>query len=442
MATDQQGILVTGNNNLQGNAVGTVIQPGTTAKNKLNYDLAGYFTADHKDGDTIDWAGGKLRWNGATGPNSSGYATYTNADGTTATLTQSMTAAEIAKSNAHVSDFWDKQYGLTGAESYVKGNHFEQMLGQGQPSGNTATAPNQVNTGSGGTSSNLAGATGGAVPGSTVGLVNNSLVNGYNPTLRTVQGDDLVQNQLGRILANGSPLIDQAQAKAMQVANARGLVNSSLAAQSGSEAAIGAALPIATTDANTNFQQGITNQNASNTASQFNAGALNTANLTQMQIDAQKARDAANNAFSATESAKTREQNQKQFESSQALAREQLSNNQFNQYTGLYMGILDSQDSQETKQTKIQHLNSLYFGKGFTPSSGTAGQLQNTLPVAGGGTTATPAPTPPSGGNSTPKPQEGQKITVGGQEGVVVYDMAGKPYLQTADGSYYELQNG
>lgn len=440
MATNQQGILVTGNNNLQGNAVGTVIQPGTMAKDKLNYDLASYMTGDHKDGDTIDWAGGKLRWNAATGPNSNPYATYTNADGTTATLTQGMTAGEIAKSNAHVSDYWDKQYGLTGADSFVKNNHFEQMLGQGQPTGSGGTASNQANIGSGGTTGNpsgaTAGATGGAVPGSTVGLVSSALVNGYNPTLRSVQSDDLVQNQMGKILANGSPLIDQAQAKAMQVANARGLVNSSLAAQSGSEAAIGAALPIATADANTNFQQGITNQNASNTASQFNAGALNTANLTQMQIDAQKARDATNNAFSASESAKTREQNQKQFESSQALAREQLNNNQFNQYTGLYMGILDGQDSQEIKQTKIQHLNSLYFGKGFTPSGGTANQLQNALPPSGAGaTTQTPS------GNTSGQPAAGQQISVGGQTGVVVYDTAGKPYLQTADGSYYELQN-
>ena len=65
----------------------------------------------------------------------------------------------------------------------------------------------------------------------------------------------------------------------MQTANRRGLLNTSMAAGAGEAAAIDAALPIASADANVYGTASRENQGFSNTAGQFNAGSKNTANL-------------------------------------------------------------------------------------------------------------------------------------------------------------------
>jgi len=365
----------------------------STINDQMRKDWGSFWNTS-KAGDKVDTGAG---WNVVR--DADGGATYTGTDGSKLKMTAGMSMDDAAKANKDLANVWGNTYGYKAGEDYK--------------------APEAVT---------------------------------YAATTRNVQDTDLAQNQLKKILADGSPLLDQAAGKAMQTANARGLVNSSIAAQAGTEAMIGQALPIATQDAQTYLQQGLANQSAQNQASQFNASAQNQSNLTAFNANVQTARDQAQNAFSASqtkaqneynaaENAKSREQNQKQFDASQALARDQLNNNQFNQYTNLYMGILDGQDSQEIKQTKIQHLNSLYFGKGFTPSTSTASQLQNALPAVGGGSSTGAASGGAAAGGSTAAPQQGQQVTVGGQTGVVVYDTAGKPYLQTPDGSYYELQN-
>ena len=68
-----------------------------------------------------------------------------------------------------------------------------------------------------------------------------------------VTDDMLVANQLARILGENSPYVQQARERARQLANSRGMLNGSLAAQSGEEAAIAAAMPIAQQDAGTHF---------------------------------------------------------------------------------------------------------------------------------------------------------------------------------------------
>jgi hypothetical protein len=73
-----------------------------------------------------------------------------------------------------------------------------------------------------------------------------------------------VQGQLSNILTNGSPLLEAARARAIQAANARGLQNSSMAAQAGEEALVNTALPIAQADANTFQNQNLVNQNIVN----------------------------------------------------------------------------------------------------------------------------------------------------------------------------------
>lgn len=64
-----------------------------------------------------------------------------------------------------------------------------------------------------------------------------------------VPEDDSVATQVAALTSQDSPLMRQAATRGAQVANRRGLLNSSLAAQSAQEAVIGAATPIASQDA-------------------------------------------------------------------------------------------------------------------------------------------------------------------------------------------------
>ena len=89
------------------------------------------------------------------------------------------------------------------------------------------------------------------------------------PALGTLQTSGTqaatVQGQMDNLLKNDSPLMQRATTRASQAANKRGLLNSSMAVQSGQEAALSAALPIAQADAKAYQAQGLANQNAMNT---------------------------------------------------------------------------------------------------------------------------------------------------------------------------------
>lgn len=98
-----------------------------------------------------------------------------------------------------------------------------------------------------------------------------------DPTLRTVDpGNETVSGQLSKILSTDSPYMTAAKGGAMDYANSRGLLNSSMAAEAGQSAAIKSALPVATADANVYGTAAAQNQNASNTAGQLNASETNT----------------------------------------------------------------------------------------------------------------------------------------------------------------------
>jgi hypothetical protein len=85
------------------------------------------------------------------------------------------------------------------------------------------------------------------------------------PTLASVnQPTDTTAGQLDTLLSKDNPYITRARAKAAEYANSRGLLNSSMGAQAGEAAAIDAALPIASQDANTYSTQRLANQGASN----------------------------------------------------------------------------------------------------------------------------------------------------------------------------------
>ena len=122
------------------------------------------------------------------------------------------------------------------------------------------------------------------------GLIQNTIANNqpvygadtkdFDATTRTVNPEtETVAGQLNSLLTSGSPYLERAKAGARETANSRGLLNSSIAAGAGEAAAIDAALPIATADANAYGTAARENQGYENTSDQFNAGAENTSNL-------------------------------------------------------------------------------------------------------------------------------------------------------------------
>lgn len=102
-----------------------------------------------------------------------------------------------------------------------------------------------------------------------------------DPSTMTVQG------QLAGLINSGNPLLVQAQTRAAQQANKRGLLNSSMAVGAGESALYDAAMPIAQADAGTyrdvaltnadlSQQTELANTGARNQMSQFNVGEANT----------------------------------------------------------------------------------------------------------------------------------------------------------------------
>lgn len=84
-------------------------------------------------------------------------------------------------------------------------------------------------------------------------------------TLGTVSAPtETVQGQVSSLMSASNPLLKKAQTKAVQAANQRGLLNSSMATQAGTEAMLSAALPIAQQDAQTYARQALANQEAKN----------------------------------------------------------------------------------------------------------------------------------------------------------------------------------
>lgn len=100
---------------------------------------------------------------------------------------------------------------------------------------------------------------------------------GYDPTLFNVTKNQTVQGQIGDLIAKDSPLMQQAAARARAAANARGLLNSSIAVGTVHGAVMDRALPIAQQDARTYETANTNSVNAQNAAAAFEAQATNTA---------------------------------------------------------------------------------------------------------------------------------------------------------------------
>ena len=129
---------------------------------------------------------------------------------------------------------------------------------------------------------------------------------GYTPTAYTVTPEQTASGQIKSLIDENSPLMQQAQTRAAQKMNERGLLNSSQAIGAGQAALYEAATPIATANAAA-YNNAMTNTaNAANRASEFGAGATNTASSQNAQFvtnTSQFNAAAANTAAGATAAA-------------------------------------------------------------------------------------------------------------------------------------------
>lgn len=200
----------------------------------------------------------------------------------------------------------------------------------------------------------------------------------YNPATATGTNWDVNQNQtvagqLSGILSSNSPLLQQAQARALQAMNSRGLLNSSMAVGAGESALYDAALPIAQADASTYANSGRYNADVANNMSQFNANANNTASQFNAGATQQASRDnaaASNNLQSQLlqtqaqmDMANTEAKNKALSQDSQQNLQAQLSNQDaakaigMQQYDAAVKTAMQNADSQNKLQ--LQQLDAV-----------------------------------------------------------------------------------
>lgn len=144
--------------------------------------------------------------------------------------------------------------------------------------------------------------------------------NRFEPVTQEFDETKGVAGRVNSLISSGSPLMKTAQTRAAQMANARGLKNSSLGVQAGQQAVIETATPIATADAGMFQTQALANQTAKNTAGQFNSGQATGAALTGMQLGENARQFDKNDSLARDQFGETK----RQFDTNAGLARDQF----------------------------------------------------------------------------------------------------------------------
>lgn len=158
-------------------------------------------------------------------------------------------------------------------------------------SSNPTLSPGLINTAPGMTDTLPGTPPAGASSGSPVtgynpasGTASPAVTSTYDPKAFQVTPDQTVVSQLHNIIDSGSPLMQQAETRAKNAMNARGLINSSQAVGAGQDAVTAAALPIAQQDASTYATAASNTTGAQNTALAAESAAKNTAGLQDAQL--------------------------------------------------------------------------------------------------------------------------------------------------------------
>ena len=269
--------------------------PSSPASNNAHMynDISNYWNVS-KAGDSQAWGAGQLQ------RNADNSATYTDATGRQYRLDSTMDAAQLARMNPEIANTLKTNYGFSNPTGYSP-----QQL----PSSFTAPPTTQA-----------------------INTAGYSATQAASPTQWKVDQNQTAHGLLTKYLDPSNPIIQQAMGQAAMAANARGLQNSSMAAQGGMEAAYNAMVPIANADAATYAKAAAYNADAANQVNLKNAELGSS--LTQAQLGAdisQRNTDAGNatgiytnemsNRQSAANTAATIEGNLKS-----AIAQSQLSN--------------------------------------------------------------------------------------------------------------------
>lgn len=107
------------------------------------------------------------------------------------------------------------------------------------------------------------------------------------PTAWNVTGNQTVANQLQGLMDPNNPLMQQARTQGLELANERGLMNSSIGESAAMNAEYAAAMPVAQADAATYAKAAGYNADQQNQAAMFNANAANQAALAHLQAQTQ-----------------------------------------------------------------------------------------------------------------------------------------------------------
>jgi hypothetical protein len=182
-----------------------------------------------------------------------------------------------------------------------------------------------------------------------------------DPSKWNVTPDQTVEGRVQGIIANGGPLMQQAQTAGLESAASRGLANSSMAVGAAQNALYSAAVPIATADAQTEAAAGQLNTNTENqfklsqagldqSAGQFNAGAENTLAGQKLASDT-SITTAGIGANTQLEAAKLSSQTQQNIAQLQAGTQSNIAN--LDAQTKVALGNLDA-----NTRTQIANLDS------------------------------------------------------------------------------------
>ena len=135
----------------------------------------------------------------------------------------------------------------------------------------------------------------------------------YTPTTQDFNEAKGVEGRTDSIIDKDSPLMQRAEARAMQEMNRRGLMNSSMAVGAGQTAVLDAATQIASADAGLYSQQALANQNAQNTAARDNAAMRGNLGMEGMRLDESGRQSDAGRAQAADQFTRELNQNSQQF---------------------------------------------------------------------------------------------------------------------------------
>src|SRR6185503_19322748 len=201
----------------------------------------------------------------------------------------------------------------------------------------------------------------------------------YNAQTQDVPTENLSSSRLNAITSQDSPLMQRARQEGMLLAARRGLQNSSIAAGAAQGAVVDRATPLATQEADLLQGQRLANQNASNTASQFNAGAqtdvskFNAANTTDVsKTNAGLATDTSKlNAQNATETSRFNSETAAQKAQQDAQAENAMRTAVMNQNAELNKQYLQGSQSIDLATVQAQY-------QALIQSNASAANLYNT----------------------------------------------------------------